>query len=125
NEKIITLEKLERELNKMNDEQSDRLSDIERKMMTLQHLKRDTEDNEDDRSKSFPANDQKMVLVDLVREIKSMYGEQTDRFSNIEWTNCTLDGDLQNLRKALDQEVEAIYTRLELGKEIENEKMTA
>ena len=53
NAKIITLEKLEQEINKMNDEQSDRLSGIEQKMMTLQHLKRDIEDNGDEQSKQF------------------------------------------------------------------------
>lgn len=118
----IALDEMELGINKIDNEQSYRISSIEQKMKTLQPLQRDTEDNGDEPSRCFPAIDQKMgILVDLVREIKLMNSEQTERLSNIEWTNCALDGDLQSFRKSFDQ-VEAVYTRLNSDKEIENWK---
>ena len=126
NANIRALDVLEREIKKMNEVISDQVSEIEGTVIRMQHLQQCIEDKRDEQSKHFPAIDQKMeTLADLVQEIKNMNDVQTDRLSNIEWTNCTLDGELQSLHKSLYQKVEAIYARLDYDKKIENVKEAA
>jgi hypothetical protein len=123
---IRALDELERQINIMNEAMSDRVSEIEGTVITLEHLQQCIEDKREEQSKHFLTINQKMeTLVGLVREIKNMNDAQTDRLSNIEWTNCILDGELQSLHKSLYQKVEAIYARLDHDKKIENEKEAA